>query len=266
MLKKRLIPCLIIKDGLLVQSIGFRNYLSIGRLRFTVERFNEWDVDEVIIIDISATPEGRGPNFSMFSEVSKYCFVPTTIGGGIRNIGDIRGLLNVGADKVCINTEAIKNPEFITEASRIFGSQCIVISIDAKKSSEGSYEVFMNSGKEPTGMSPVEWARKVEDLGAGEIFLNSIDRDGMKNGYDTELIKLISDSVSIPVIACGGVGKMSDFPDAILKGNASAASASNIFQHSEHSTIKAKAAMKKSGIDVRISIPATYLGKDIEIL
>lgn len=261
MLKKRLIPCLILKDGLLVQSIGFRDYLFIGRLRFTIERFNEWDVDEVLIVDMSATEEGRGPNFSLFSDVSKYCFVPTTIGGGIRTLDDIRGLLRVGADKVCLNTHAIKNPGFITEAAKIFGSQCIVVSMDAMRKSDGTYEIFMNSGKEPARMSPVEWASRVEQLGAGEIFLNSIDRDGMKTGFDNELIKSVAESVSIPVIACGGAGKMSDFPEAINAG-ASAVSASNIFQHSEHATIKAKAAMRKAGIDVRISIPATYMEKD----
>ena len=264
MLKKRLIPCLIIKDGLLVQSIGFREYLFIGKLRFTIERFNEWDVDEVMVIDISATPECRGPNFSMFSEVSKYCFVPTTIGGGIRSVEDIRGLLNVGADKVCMNTHAFSNPELIKESSRIFGSQCIVVSIDARKTGENTYEVFTDSGKRASGTDPVSWAKRAESLGAGEIFLNSIDRDGMKTGFDTELIRAVSEAVSIPVIACGGAGRMSDFAQAI-KAGASAVAASNIFQHSEHATIKAKAAMRKAGIDVRISIPATYLDKEVEI-
>lgn len=261
MLKKRLIPCIILKDGLLVQSIEFQRYLPIGKPKIAVEFFNAWDVDEIVILDISANSENRGPLFELIEHVSKICFVPLTVGGGIRTISDIRDILKVGADKVSINTEAIRRPVFITESADIFGSQCIVVSIDVKINSEGNYEVFSHCGKEPTGLHPIKWAQRAEEFGAGEIFLNSIDRDGTKKGYDLELIKMVSDAVRIPVIACGGVGKMDDFVEGITKGNASAVSAANIFQYYEHSTILAKAQLKKAGIDIRLSTEATYLNK-----
>jgi cyclase len=259
MLKKRLIPCMLLQNGFLVQSIKFQKYLIVGKPKFTIERFINWDVDEIIFLDISATKENRGPDLEIIAETAKGCFVPLTVGGGIHTLKDIRNVLKAGADKVSINTEAIKRPKFITESSEVFGSQCIVISIDVKINDDGEYEVFIDSGKEPTGLEPIEWAKEVEELGGGEIFLTSIDRDGTKEGYDIDLIKSVSNSVDIPVIACGGVGKMQDFADGILKGNASAVSAANIFQHSEHSTLRAKAAMKLAGIDVRISTSATYL-------
>ena len=167
--------------------------------------------------------------------------------------------LSAGADKVCINSEALKNPAFITKASERFGSQCIVVSIDAKKKEGGGYEVYGGGGKKAMGFSPEEWVKKAEGLGAGEIFLNSIERDGSKNGYDLGLIRPVADSVNIPVIACGGVGKMQDFVDGIREGNASAVAAANIFQYTEHSTIIAKAALKKAGVDIRLVTEANYL-------
>lgn len=259
MLKKRLMPCMLLREGHLVQSIEFKEYLIIGKPRFTIERFIDWDVDEIIFLDISATKENRGPDLEIISETARGCFVPLTVGGGIRTLKDIRNVLKTGADKVSINTEAIRKPAFVTESSDVFGSQCIVISMDVKTNGDGEYEVFLDSGKKPTDRDPVEWAKEIEELGGGEIFLTSIDRDGTREGYDIDLIKKVSDSVGIPVIACGGVGKMDDFPECILKGHASAASAANIFQHGEHSTLRAKAAMKLAGVDVRISTAATYL-------
>ncbi len=258
MLKKRLIPCLILRDGILVQSIEFKRYLGIGKPRFTIERFIDWDVDEIIFIDISATREKRGPSFELLEQIAKKCFVPLTIGGGITTIDEIKNVLKVGADKVVINTITNSNSEFISEASNKFGAQCIVVSIDAKLNN-GKHEVYTSCGRENTGKEVVEWAKEVESLGAGEIFLTSIDKDGTKEGYDIKLVNKVANAVNIPVIACGGVGQMNDFPKGILEGNASAVSAANIFQHSEHATIKAKSAMKLSGIDVRLITKANYL-------
>jgi len=261
MLKKRLIPCIILRDGLLVQSIEFKRYLPIGKPKIAVEFFNAWDVDEIVILDISASHENRGPLFELIEHVSKICFVPLTVGGGIRSIADIRDILKVGADKVSINTEAVTTPSFITEAAEVFGSQCMVVSIDVKTNQDGCYEVFSHCGKNPAGLHPVEWARKAEEMGAGEIFLNSINRDGTKRGYDLELVKMVSTAVSIPVIACGGAGKMEHFAEGISEGNASAVSAANIFHYYEHSTILAKAQLKKAGVAIRLSTEATYLDK-----
>jgi len=259
MLKKRLIACILLQNGLVVQSIKFSKYHVMSRPKTAIEFFNKWDVDEIIFLDIDASKEKRGPPLDVISDASKKCFVPLTVGGGIRCIGDVRAALKAGADKVCINKEALENEKFITEAAERFGKQCIVVSMDVKKKDKGAYEVFADSGTRPTGLDPVEWAKRVEELGAGEIFLNSINRDGSKEGYDLNLVKSVSESVGIPVIACGGAGKMQDFVDGILKGKASAVAAANIFQYVEHSTIIAKAAMKKAGIDIRLVTEANYL-------
>tara|TARA_Y100000034_G_C6857265_1_gene389759 strand:+ start:621 stop:1412 length:792 start_codon:yes stop_codon:yes gene_type:complete len=262
MLKKRLIPCLFLKNGLLVRSEQFKYHQNFGNPTNQVERYNDWSVDELIYIDI--TKEGEydlrrddlkskveNDILSIISSVSKKCFVPLTFGGGIRTIEDIRNRLKHGADKITINTIAIEKPEFITESSKIFGSQCIVVSVDVKKNGD-KYKVFSHYGTKSTGMNPVEWARKVEELGAGEIFLNSIDRDGTSEGYDLELIKSVSEAINIPVIACGGVGQFEDFAKGIKEGKADAVAAGNIFNFTEHSTIYAKKAMKEAGINIRI--------------
>ena len=259
MLKKRLVTCILLQDGLVVQSMGFSNYQVVSRPKNAIEFFNNWDIDEIIFLDIDATKEKRGPPLEVISTASKKCFVPLTVGGGIHSLENIRSALKAGADKVCINSEALKNPGFITEASDKFGSQCIVVSIDVKKKEDGGYEVFGDGGKRATGLSPIEFAKKVEELGAGEIFLNSIDRDGSKTGFDVELIKQVVDSVNIPVVACGGVGAMKDFAEGIKEGHASAVAAANIFQYTEHSTILAKAALKKAGVDIRLVTEANYL-------
>ncbi len=258
MLKKRLIPCLILRDNILVQSIGFNRYLPIGKPEIAIEFFMNWDVDEIILLDINATKQNRKPNLKMIEFISKNCFLPLTVGGGINTIEDVRNVLKAGADKVSINTAAFSNPELIVESSKAFGRQAIVVSIDVKKNSSGDYEVFLGSGKKSTGFEPVEYAKKMESLGAGEILLNSIDKDGMKSGYDLSILKKVSDSVNIPVIACGGVGKMEHFVEGIQQGHASAVSAANIFQHIEQSTIVAKAILKKYGVDVRLISKANY--------
>ena len=263
MLKYRLIPCLILKDDRIVQSIKFKRYLPIGTANVAIEFFVNWDVDEIVLLDIHASRHKRKPQTDLISLFARKCFVPFTVGGGISSVEDMRNVLKVGADKICINRTAFKNPGIISQGAETFGSQCITVSVDAKKNEDGLYEVFLNSGIEPTGMHPVEWAQKVEQLGAGEILLNSIDRDGTKQGYDLELIRKVTEAVRIPVITCGGVGKMEHFVEGITKGMAQAVAAANIFQYTEHSTIIAKAYLKKAGIDVRLTSQVNY--NDIEI-
>src|SRR3989344_6926555 len=263
MLKKRLIPCLFLMNGLIVRSEKFEFHQVLGNPIHQVERYNEWAIDELIYIDISREDyydlrrddlkvKDTDNLLGIISEISKKCFVPLTFGGKIRTINDIRERIKYGADKIIINTIAIENPKFITESAKIFGSQCIIVSIDVKKNSNEEYEVYKKFGEVATGMNPVEWAKKVEELGAGEIFLNSIDRDGTAEGYDLNLIKIISESVNIPIIACGGVGKFEDFVDGIKIGKASAVAAGNIFNFTEISAINAKKLMKENGIEVRI--------------
>lgn len=258
MLKHRLIPCLIIKDGLLVQSIQFKRYLPIGRPEVAIEFFVKWDVDEIILLDIHATRQQQKPRVDLIAHYAQECFVPLTVGGGISAIDDIRAVIRAGADKVSINAAALHTPEFITAAANEFGCQCVVVSMDVKRHPEGRYEVYADSGREPTGKDPVAWAKTVEQLGAGEIFLNAIDRDGTKRGYDVELIAQVSAAVGIPVIACGGVGKAEHFVDGIVAGKAQAVAAANIFQYTEHSTIVAKSYLKRAGLDVRLSSAVTY--------
>jgi len=258
MLKKRLIPCLVLRNNLIVQSINFKRYLPVGKANIAIEFVANWDVDEIVFLDISATRNKLKPNLGLVSSISERCFVPLTVGGGIKETDDIKNLINAGADKISINSIALERPEFIREACRFFGSQCIVVSIDVLLNSAGQYEVFSFSGKDVTVKDPVLWAKQVEELGAGEIFLNSVERDGSKMGYDLELIRSVSAAVTIPVIACGGVGKIEHLAEGILKGGACAVSAANIFHYVEHSTILAKAQLKAAGIDIRLNTAAKY--------
>ncbi|MDD5431183.1 MAG: imidazole glycerol phosphate synthase cyclase subunit [Candidatus Pacebacteria bacterium] len=264
MLKKRLIPCLLLQNGQLVKSIGFKEYQIVGNPKIAIQFFNAWAVDEIIFLDISKTGDyttllRKDYNYKtleniedIIKESAKICFVPLTVGGGIKNIGQMTELFKSGADKVIINTEAFRRPEFITEAAKKFGSQAIVVSIDAKKNVKGEYEVFIDHGQEATGVGPAEWAKKAGLMGAGEIFLTSIDKDGSLQGYDLELLKKVTEEVKIPVIACGGVGKWQDLVDGVNVGGASAVSAANIFHFTEQSTKQAKKHMKDAGLDVRI--------------
>jgi len=263
MLKKRLIACLLLHDGLIVQSFGFNRYLPLGRPRFPIEFLVKWDVDEIILLDMHASRQDRGPDESVLGALSENCFVPLTVGGGIDSVERVRSVIRAGADKVCLNHHAVARPSLITEIADSFGTQCAVVSIDCRKESEGHYQVYTNSGKTPTGLDPPAWAAKCEQLGAGEIFVNSIDRDGSRMGYDVVLIQSIAKAVGIPVIACGGVGNMEHFAQGIQAG-ASAVAAANIFQHTEHSTILAKAHMLKSGIDVRLDSAATYEDREFD--
>jgi cyclase len=264
MLKKRLIACLLIRDGLIVQSIGFNKYLPIGHPKFPLEFVAKWDVDEIILLDMSASSENRVLNLDLLDNLSKSCFVPLTVGGGIKSVDDVRNIIRAGADKVSINTSAIENPCLITEIANIFGSQCVVVSMDCKLDNSGNYIVYSQSGNKNTKILAKDWAKNVENLGAGEIFLNSIDRDGSKLGYDNDLIKSITSSVSIPVIACGGVGEFSHFASGIIDGKASAVAAGNIFHYIEHSTIVAKVNLLQSGVDIRLDSDATYEGRDFD--
>ncbi|OGH59403.1 MAG: hypothetical protein A2725_01075 [Candidatus Magasanikbacteria bacterium RIFCSPHIGHO2_01_FULL_33_34] len=263
MLKKRLIACLIIKDGQIVQSKHFSEFLVVGNAIMAVEHFNAWAIDEIILLDIN-----REKNYDFFRPdvnydntltdfdqlikyVSKKSFVPLCAGGGIRSVEDIRRYIKMGADKITINTVAIETPEIITEGAKVFGSQCIVISIDAKRQTDGTHKVMKGFGKIDTGMDVVGWAKKVEELGAGEIFLTSIDEDGSMRGYDIALVKTVASAVDIPVIASGGVGDWKHLVEGIKEGGASAVSVGNKFHFTEHSTMHAKNFMKQNGIEVR---------------
>lgn len=264
MLKKRLVACLLVRDGLIVQSIGFKRYLPIGRPSFPIEFVVKWDVDEIVLLDMSATPERRIPDIALLELLSRSCFIPLTVGGGIRSVDDVRWIIRAGADKVSINAHAIARPKLIAEIADVFGSQCVVVSIDCRRESDGNFQVYSYSGTKPTGLTPQLWAKQVEGLGAGEIFLNSIDRDGSKKGYDIELIRCVSDAVTIPVVACGGVGSYSHFAPGIIEGKASAVAAANIFHFIEHSTILAKAHLLRAGIDVRLDSDAKYEGREFD--
>ncbi|MBS2016777.1 MAG: imidazole glycerol phosphate synthase subunit HisF [Deltaproteobacteria bacterium] len=269
--RPRLIPCLLLKNGLLVRSQLFKVHQVIGNPVSTIMRLSDWNVDEVILLDISKT-EGEhdlrrddlqiqyagSTAVDVLREVSRVCSVPFTVGGRIRTIDDIRERLRAGADKVTINSEAIRRPELITEAANLFGAQCIVVSIDAKKKADGSYEVHGDGGQRPTGLEVTAWAKKVESLGAGEIFLNSIDRDGSAMGYDLDLVTKVTRAVTIPVIVCGGVGTYEDFAPGVLEGNASAVSAANIFHFFELSYPLAKKACIDAGVPMR---PVTFASK-----
>lgn len=263
MLKTRLIPCLLLKNGLLVRSQEFSLHQVVGNPIHQVARFTEWAVDELIYIDI--TREGAHDSrrddhkikampeiLDLIEAVSRTCFVPLTFGGGIRSVEDVRARLSHGADKVTVNTQAVENPEFIEEAARTFGSQAIIVSIDARACEKDGWEVMTRWGKHASGLDVVEWAREAERRGAGEIFLNSTDRDGMAGGYDLDLIEAVSGATSIPVIACGGVGTFAHLAEGVQAG-ASAVSAANIFHFTEHSTQRAKKALAEAGVDVRLA-------------
>ena len=262
MLKNRLIPVLFLKNGYLVRSDNFSYHQNLGNPVSQVERYNAWNVDELIYIDISPTDiydrgredsriENPGSILDIITMVSRKCFVPLTFGGRIRSLEDIRKRLSLGADKVTINTKALDDPSFINAAAKEFGSQAIIVSIDVLMNANGEYEVHRDFGKIPTGRKPDDWAAEAESQGAGEIFLNSINRDGAANGYDTELIRKVVDRTGIPVIACGGVGDYKHFPYGIIEGGASAVAAGNIFNFKELSYLLAKKELKKMNLNFR---------------
>jgi cyclase len=252
MIKTRVVPCLLLTEFVLVKTVKFAAHRPIGVPRPAVRIFNAREVDEMLLLDIRATHEGRGPSLPLMRELAEECYMPLTVGGGVREVDEIREVLRAGADKVAVNTGALRRPAFLTEAAVTFGSQCVVLAMDVRASADGSYQVFGRGGTEPTGLDPVEWAREAERLGAGEILLTSIDRDGTMEGYDLELTRRVADAVRVPVIACGGAGKPEDCVDAVLKGHASAVAAASIFQYTAVTPRLVKEAMQAAGVDVRL--------------
>ena len=252
MLKNRIIPCLDVKDGRVVKGINFVDLIDAGDPVEQSSVYNKNGADEICFLDITASSDKRDILLDTVKKTAECCFVPLTVGGGVRSIQDIRKLLLAGADKVSINTAAIKNPELIKESSNKFGSQCIVVAIDAKKIAENKWTVFTHGGREATELDAVEFAKLAEKNGAGEILLTSMDRDGTKEGYDIDLTKKISSSLNIPVIASGGVGNLQHLKDGILDGGASAVLAASIFHFGEYSIQEAKEYLKKENVPVRL--------------
>ena len=249
---KRIIPCLDVKNGRVVKGINFVDLIDAGDPTEQAKFYSENGADEICFLDITASNENRNIILEVVKKTSEQCFVPLTVGGGVRNLEDISNLLSSGAAKVSINTAAVKNKSIIKKSAENFGSQCIVIAIDAKKISENKWEVFSNGGRNPSGKDAISYAKEVEELGAGEILLTSMDRDGTKKGYDLELTKQISSSVNIPVIASGGVGNLDHLYDGFKKGKASAALAASIFHFGEFSIQDVKRYLDSKGIPVRI--------------
>lgn len=266
MLKHRLVAVLPILDGRVVQSLGFRRHLPLGSPDICVEYLNRWGIDEIVLLDIGATRGNREPDFALVERVSEKCFVPLAAGGGVQSVADMRTLIRNGADKIVVNTAAWKRPELILEAAQVFGRQCIVVSADVRRHGDGRYEVMAGCGRIPTGMDPAAWAVRAQDMGAGEFLLNSVDRDGAKTGYDVGLIAKVTSAVSIPVVACGGVGRSGDFAPAFKEGGASGAAAANFFQFTEHSVNVAKAMLRREGIPIRGDLYADYAGTGFDVL
>lgn len=251
MLKKRIIPSLLLKNGRLVKTIKFSDERDTGYPTTAASVYDGQRVDELMIFDIEASAENRGMLFSIIEEMTEECFMPLCVGGGIRSVEDIRNILHSGADKVAVNTAAVEVDGLIEEAAHKFGSSTIVVSIDFKKNPDGRYGVFTRGGSQSTGLDPVEWSKEVEKRGAGEIFLTSIDRDGTMEGMDIELIRSVVDSISIPVIAAGGVGTLAHLREALVEGGASAVSAASIFHFTDQSPIKARKYLVDHGVNVR---------------
>ena len=255
-LAKRIIPCLDVDNGRVVKGVQFVDIRDAGDPVEVARRYDEQGADEIIFLDITASSDDRETTVHTVEAIAGEVFIPLTVGGGIRTIEDIRTMLNAGADKVSINTAAVFNPEFVREAAEKFGSQCIVVAIDAKKVSkpgeEDRWEIFTHGGRKPTGIDAVEWAIKMEEYGAGEFMLTSMDQDGVKNGYDLGVTKAISEAVVIPVIASGGAGNLDHLVDGIKKGKADAVLAASIFHFGEHSIPEAKQYMADRGIEMRM--------------
>lgn len=264
MLKKRLTACVIIKNGWVVQSISFRKYLPVGTLDVTVEFLNKWGIDEIVILDIDATAQGRRPDCERIARISRKNFAPLAVGGGIRSIDDMRRLVHSGADKIVINTVAFDRPGIISEAADVFGSQCVVVSMDVRKEADGSYLVYRDSARTKTQKDAVRWAQEVESMGAGEIFLNAVDRDGIKQGYDLELIQKVATAVHIPVIACGGVGSAEHVLQGAVKTAASALAVGNFLNFTEQSPMLIKAYLAQHGVDVRTDTYANFKDHRLE--
>jgi cyclase len=250
-LAKRIIPCLDVDNGRVVKGVNFVGIRDAGDPVEVARRYNQQGADEITFLDITATSDDRETLVHVVEQVASEVFIPLTVGGGIRTLEDIRRMLNAGADKVSINSAAVFRPEFVQEASDHFGSQCIVVAIDAKRVDD-HWEIFTHGGRKATGIDVVEWAKKMQAFGAGEILLTSMDGDGTKKGYDLALTRAVADAVSIPVIASGGVGNLQDLADGILQGGAEAVLAASIFHFGEYTVQQAKKHMQTQGIEVRL--------------
>jgi len=248
----RIIPCLDVKDGRVVKGVHFENLVEAGDPVEHADFYSREKADELVFLDISATIEGRKTMVDVVKKVSEVVFIPMTVGGGINSLQDIETLLKAGADKISMNTSAVKNPGVIKEGAKKFGSQCIVAAVDAKRISEDRWEVYIESGKTPTGMDAVEWAKKVESLGAGEILLTSIDMDGTQKGYDVQMTKSIADSVGIPVIASGGAGTLEHLSDVVKKGHASAVFLASLLHFRKYTVAQIKNYLREQGVEVRL--------------
>ena len=257
-LKVRIIPCLDVKDGRVVKGVNFVDLIDAGDPVQAAIAYDAAGADELTFLDITASSDGRAATFDMIARTAEQCFMPLTVGGGVREVADIRKLLLAGADKVSINTTAVKNPDFVAEAADKFGNQCIVVAIDAKKVSSDDepdrWEIFTHGGRQETGIDAVEFARLVVEKGAGEILLTSMDRDGTQVGYNLPLTRAISDAVNVPVIASGGVGNLDHLVEGVTKGGASAVLAASIFHFGTYTIGQAKAHMQKAGIPVRMTV------------
>lgn len=251
MLAKRIIPCLDVKAGRVVKGVRFLGLRDAGDPVEIAEVYNDQGADELVFLDITASYENREILLDVVARTAERCFMPLTVGGGVRTVEDIRRLLMAGADKVSLNTAAVLNPNVVGEASKRFGSQCIVVAIDAKARPEGGWEVYTHGGRRPTGWDAVAWARRVEALGAGEILLTSMDADGTKEGYDIPLTRSVSEAVSIPVIASGGAGTLEHLRAALVEGKADAVLAASIFHYGEYTVAEVKAYLREQGIPVR---------------
>ncbi len=251
MLKARVIPCLDVKDGRTVKGINFVDLIDAGDPVEQAKIYDEQGADELCFLDITASHENRDTIFDVVNRTAEQCFMPLTVGGGVRTVENIRKLLLAGADKVSINTAAVHRPEFVREAAEKFGTQCIVVAIDAKSTGPSKWEIFTHGGRESTGIDAVEWAKQMTSLGAGEILLTSMDRDGTRQGFDIPLTRTIADAVTVPVIASGGVGTLDHLAAGICEGHATAVLAASIFHFGEFSIGEAKSHMAQAGVDIR---------------
>ena len=253
MLKRRIIACLMVQNNLVVQSIGFKQFLPIGKLDIALEFLEYWDIDEIIILDIDATLNNRVFNHNIIKDISKKIFIPISIGGGIKSIDDVSNIITSGADKVVLNSVAYSNPDLIKECKNSFGTQSIIVSIDVKKDLSGQYKVYIESGTKQIEISFKDYIKQIEQNGAGEIIINSIDNDGKKNGYDIELINLTTNLVNIPIIAMGGAGNSQHFVDVLDNTKVSGVAAGNMFHFLEHSTAISKAYLKNNFNNIRVN-------------
>ena len=252
MLAKRIIPCLDVTAGRVVKGVSFVELRDAGDPVEIARRYDDQGADELTFLDITASSDDRGIIFRIIEQVAEQVFIPLTVGGGVREVQDVRNLLNAGADKVSINTSAVVNPQLVADAAARYGSQCIVVAIDAKKVAQDRWEVFTHGGRKATGLDAVEWAKKMQSFGAGEILLTSMDKDGQKSGFDLALTRAVTDALEIPVIASGGVGNLHHLADGVKQGGADAVLAASIFHFGEYTVQQAKQFMAGQGIEVRL--------------